>query len=250
MNLIKSHIIFIFLSFIAFSCKKENEILMSEQISTYYPLKVGNSISYILDSTTYINFGSEKVTHSSVIKDVIDSMITDNLGRNSYKIKRKIRNKADTTKWDDLTSYLVTYGNNRIELIQDNQRYLTMIEPIKNNLEWSGNTYINTISNPELQYLDQWKYYYTDVNLPMTIGNFNYPETITIVQRDDVLGDTTNKDYYFEVNYSREIYAKEIGPVYKEFLHEVWQPANTTSTSGYYESNSYGIKLTLIDRNF
>lgn len=250
MNHTRVYIIISLLPFLTASCKKVNETLVAEKIINYYPLHIGNSISYQLDSTVYISFGSEKVVRSYIIKDVVDSMITDNLGRNSYKIKRKIRSTIDTTEWSDLMSYLVTFETSRIELIQDNQRYLKMIDPIRNNVEWNGNTHINTISNPELQYLDQWKYYYTNVNMPYTINNYTYPETITIIQRDDTIGDTTNKDNYFEVNYSREVYSKEIGLIYKEFLHEAWQAANSSSTSGYYESNSYGIKLTIRDRNF
>lgn len=250
MKEIKTYILIAVMALIIGSCKKENEILMNEKIGDFYPIQVGNSIIYQLDSTVYINFGSEKVVHSHIIKDVVDSMITDNLGRNSYKIKREIRNSIDTTKWDHLMSYLITYDSLRVELIKDNQRYLIMIDPIKNNFEWNGNSYINTISNPELQYLDQWKYYYKDVNMPFTINDITYPETLTIVQRDDIIGDTTNKDYYFEVNYSKEVYAKEIGLVLKEFLHEAWQPANTSSNTGYYESNSYGLTLRILNRNF
>jgi hypothetical protein len=250
MKEIKPYIIIALLILIIGSCKKENEVLIHERIREFYPIEVGNSIIYQLDSTVFINFGSEKVVHSYIIKDEVDSMITDNLGINSFKIKRDIRNSIDTTKWDHLMSYLITCDSLRVELIKDNQRYLIMIDPIKNNIEWSGNSYINTISNPELQYLYQWKYYYSDVNMPFTMNYVTYPETLTIVQRDDVIGDTTNKDYYFEVNYSKEVYAKEIGLIHKEFLHEAWQPANSNSNTGYYESNSYGLTLKILNRNF
>jgi hypothetical protein len=250
MKKIKPYIFIVLLTLIIGSCKKENEVLMNEKISDFYPIQIGNIIIYQLDSTVFINFGSEKVVHSYIIKDEVDSMITDNLGRNSFKIKRDIRDSIDTTKWDHLMSYLITYDSLRVELIKDNQRYLIMINPIKNNIEWSGNSYINTISNPELQYLYQWKYYYSDVNMPFTMNYVTYPETLTIVQRDDVIGDTTNKDYYFEVNYSKEVYAKEIGLIHKEFLHEAWQPANANSNTGYYESNSYGLTLKVLNRNF
>ncbi len=250
MNAFKIYIIILAVTIQATSCKKESEDIINEPISSYYPIQIGNSITYLLDSTIYMNFGTEKVVRSYLIKDIVDSMITDNLGRDSYKIRRKIRNKLDTTLWNDLTSYLITYHNKRLEVIQDNQRYLKLIEPIKNNLEWNGNSYINTVSNPELQYLDQWKYYYTDVGMPFTKDLLTYPETISVIQRDDILGDTLNKAYYFEVNYSKEVYAKGVGLIYKSFLHEAWQPANANSSTGYYESNSYGIKLTMLDRNF
>ena len=250
MRFTKIYIVLMALTALISSCKKENETIETESISSYYPLAIGNSITYLMDSTTYIKFGTEKVIRSYIVKDVIDSIITDNLGRDSYKIKRKIRNNTDTTLWDELTSYLVTYNDKRLELIEDNQRYLKLMKPIKNNLEWNGNSYINTASNPELQYLDQWKYYYADVGMPFTTSMNTFTETISVIQRNDVVGDTLNKDYYFEINYSKEVYGKGIGLIYKDFLHEAWQPENATSTTGYYESNSYGIKLTIIDRNF
>lgn len=232
------------------SCKKEIQQITSEPISSYYPLKIGNSISYKLDSTVYINFGTEKKVRSYVVKEVVDSMITDNLGRNSYKIRKKVRNNIDTSIWEDFSSYLVTYHDKRLMLVENNQRYLKLIEPIRNNIEWNGNSYINTISNPELQYLNQWKYYYTDVGIPFASSIMTFSETISVMQQNDILGDTSNMDFYFELNYAKEVYAKGIGLVYKNFIHEVWQPKNATSSTGYYEPNSYGIKLTYLGRNF
>jgi len=56
--------------------------------------------------------------------------------------------------------------------------------------------------------------------------------------------------FYFEINYSKEVYSKSIGLIFKDFLHEAWQPPNASSPGGYYESNSYGIRLTIIGHNF
>jgi hypothetical protein len=52
------------------------------------------------------------------------------------------------------------------------------------------------------------------------------------------------------VTYSKEVYAKSIGMIFKEFLHETWQPSNVNSAAGYYEANSYGIKMTMLNNNF
>jgi hypothetical protein len=55
---------------------------------------------------------------------------------------------------------------------------------------------------------------------------------------------------YAEILFSKEVYAKNIGLVYKEFIHETWQPPNANLVNGYYEEGSYGIKLSLIKHNF
>jgi hypothetical protein len=232
------------------SCTKQDEILDTEKIKDYYPLQIGKYITYTLDSTVYINLGTKKEIRNYVVQDKVDSLITDNVGRPSYKIKRMIRSNTNNSQWLYLTSFLLTPDSMRIEMVQDNQRYLKMIEPIRNGFGWNGHSFINTTSFPELQYLDQWRYEYQDVKMPKQYNSLSFPETITIEQRSDTLGNPNNKAFFFEVNVAKEVYAKKVGLVFKEFLHEAWQPPNTNSPNGYYESNSYGIKLTVIDHNF
>jgi hypothetical protein len=236
--------------FLLMACEKESTVFKTERIKDYFPLKVGKYISYRLDSTVYINLGTKKEVHSYLIQDRIDSVITDNLGRPSYKIKRTIRSNTDTTKWRDLMSYLVTFDSTRLELVQDNQRYLKLVEPISNGFNWKGNSYINTAGIPEIQYLADWRYTYENVRRPFTANGISYTETVTVNQRNDTSGTAADKKFYFEINYSKEVYSKSIGLIFKDFLHEAWQPPNASSPGGYYESNSYGIRLTIIGHNF
>ena len=102
----------------------------------------------------------------------------------------------------------------------------------------------------ELLYLNDWQYIYEQVRRPYTINGISYTETVTVNQRNDSLGTLGDKESFFEQTYSKEVYAKSIGLIYKEFLHEAWQPINLSSSSGYYESNSYGIKLTMLRYNY
>ena len=243
-------IVYFCIIFALMACEKESVSFKTERIKDYYPLKVGKFISYRLDSTVYLNLGTKKVVHSYLIQDKIDSIITDNLGRPSYKIKRTIRSTTDTTKWKDLMSYLVTYDSTRLELVQDNQRYLKLVEPISNGFNWKGNAYINTAGIPSMQFLADWRYTYENVRRPFTANGISYTETVTVNQRNDTTGVTTDKKSFFEINYSKEVYSKSIGLIFKDFLHEAWQPPNASSPGGYYEANSYGIRLTIIGHNF
>lgn len=224
MNMRIFYSLILVLIFFQSSCKKQDEILDAEKIEDYYPLQIGKYITYTLDSTVYINLGTKKETRSYVIQDKIDSVITDNLGRPSYRIKRMIRSNTNSAQWINLTSFLVTPDSMRIEMVEDNQRYIKMIEPIRNGFGWNGHVYINTTSFPELQYLDQWRYEYQDVKMPKQYNSLSFPETITIEQRSDTLGNPSNKSFFFEVNIAKEVYAKKVGLVFKEFLHEAWQP--------------------------
>ena len=69
------------------SCTKETANIELPIISTYYPLEVGKSITYKLDSTVYLNLGTIKEIRSYIIQDRVDAIINDNSGRPSYKVK-------------------------------------------------------------------------------------------------------------------------------------------------------------------
>lgn len=233
------------------SCTKEVEILKPQVLTEYYPLKIGNIITYRVDSTVYTNLGTLKVIRSYQMRDRIDSVITDNMGRPSYKVRRSVRSQMDSTKWIDSYSYLVTYDSVRLrmELVENNIRYLKLASPVSAGVQWNGTSFINS-NIPELQYMADWRFIYEQVRRPFTVNGISYTETITVNQRNDSVGSPSNKNFYFEKTFSKEVFSKSIGLIYKEFLHEAWQPANGSSASGYYEPNSYGIKLSILSHNF
>jgi hypothetical protein len=235
--------------FFTAGCKKQTEVLNVPPVSDYLPLQVGKYIYYKLDSTVYVNLNTVKEVHSYIVFDQVEAAITDNLGRASYRIRRKMRSTTDTTQWLDNSTFMITPLEKSVEYIENNLRFIKLQGPVKDNFTWKGNSYINSYSNPELQYLDDWEYFYENTEQPYTADNKPFDNTITINQRDEVLGNPGNKAFYFEINKSIEVYGKGVGLIYKDFLHEAWQPPNITSPNGYYEPNSYGIKLTLLSYN-
>ncbi len=231
------------------SCKKQTEEFPTALIEEYYPLEVGKYITYKLDSTVYTSLNTVKEVHSYFVQDFVDAEIMDNLGRPGYRIRRMMRSNTDTTKWSDNATFVVTALDKTLEFNDNNLRFVKLHEPFINDYTWKGNSYINTYSNPDLQYLDDWDYFFENVAQAYTVNDVPFAETITINQRDEVLGNPDNKSFYFEINKSIEVYGKGVGLIYKDFLHEAWQPPNITSPNGYYEPNSFGITLTLLNHN-
>ena len=242
----------IILALLLFACKKEMDTIKAEKIQDYIPLKIGNAITYKVDSTVFTNLGTIKTTRSYIMRDRVDSVITDNLGRPSFKIRRSTRSSIDTTKWDETYSYLITFDSTkqRLESIENNLRFIKLASPVITGVQWNGTSFINTSGVPELQYLADWRFTYENVRRPFSVNGISYTETITVNQKNDSIGTPSNKNFYSEVTRSREVYAKSIGLIFKEFLYEAWQPANGSSAAGYYEPNSYGIKLTILSHNF
>lgn len=229
-------------------CSK-TEQLPAGTIGEFMPLVTGKYIAYRLDSTVYVNLNTQKVTRSYVVRDWVDGESTDNLGRKTFRIKRMTRSNTDTTRWTETAVFLATPLGKSLEYLDNNLRTIRLMEPIRNDFSWKGNSYINTVTNPQLQYLDGWMFRYVNVGQTFALPAASFPETATVVQHDEVINNPNDKTRFFSVNKSIQVYAKGVGLVSGEFLHETWQPPNISSTSGYYEPNSYGVRLTYLYRN-
>lgn len=231
------------------ACKKENEILIPVSLTEYFPLQVGKYISYNLDSTVYINFGQKDTVIKYQVKDSIENQITDNLGRPAYRIVRYIRKNA-AQPWVASNTFMAVPTATTIEFVENNLRFQKLKWPLREGESWKGNTFIDTYSlNSATKYLDDWDYTYADVNAPLTLGSFQFTNTLTVDQRNEFLGQDPKLPgtQYAEKNYSVEIYAKNIGLVYKEFLHWEFQGAQPGRQAFY---SGYGVKLVITGHNW
>jgi hypothetical protein len=226
-------------------CSKKMDDFTSAPINDYFPLQVGSTYLYRLDSTIPSAFGSSLIVKYYQAKDSIESTFTDNQGRPSYRIFRYTRDTSATKPWQFAATYYATNTGNSLEYIDNNLRFIKLHSPIKNEFTWPAHTYIDTRSqNTTVSYLDDWNYEYQNVDQSYTVLNKTYDSTITVFQKDETLpeGVFNRALPRQDRNYGTEVYAKGVGLIYKEFLHWTWQLAPTPS----FESTSYGVKLQLI----
>jgi hypothetical protein len=230
-------------------CKKTDEF-SSAPLNDYLNLQVGKYIIYRLDSTEFTTFGQNTVVVKYQAKDEIDAAITDDMGRPAFRVIRYLRDTAGLNPWTPNWTYMIVPTQDVVEVIEDNFRYQKLRLPITEGFNWKGNSYIQLYSsdrNWEYNYLFDWDYTYENVNLPFTVFNNQVVDTtLTVNQRDEVSGDPANPNYYSEVNFSKEVYGKGLGLIYKDFLHSEYQPP-TGGNPGY--KLGYGIKLNMISHN-
>lgn len=228
------------------SCEK-TDTFNSAALKDYIPTITGKYIVYNLDSTKFINFGTKDTVISYQVKFLVDAAITDNLNRPAYRVFRFIR-KTAADSWQPDNSFMIVNTATSIEFVENNMRYIKMKQPIRNDFSWKGNVYIDAYSaESEFKYLDDWEYTYENINEPLTLGAFTLDSTVTVNQRDEIVGNPSNVLSYSEVNIGVEKYAKNIGLVYKNFFHKEYQPPTTSGGTGY--ALGYGVKLTMIDHN-
>ncbi len=230
------------------SCKKEDANFTSESINDYFPLQVGKYITYDLDSTIfYLNFGVKAVEVHYQAQYRVDKQVTDNLGRQAYNISRWLRTDS-TQSWQIDNVFTAVPTSKSLEYIQDNLRFIKLMMPIREGFSWKGNSYLPydpyrsyAFANPT--FTEDWDYIYQNTDSPLTIGKNNFPNTITVFEIADSSGNpvTAGTDYA-EKTYSIEKYAKNIGLIYKDFIHWEFQSVDNTY-------KGFGERLSIIDHN-
>ncbi|QEC66953.1 hypothetical protein FRZ67_06440 [Panacibacter ginsenosidivorans] len=234
-------------SWLLLSCAKQTETVNLPALSDYYPLQTGKVFIYKLDSLLIpISGGSELEVKSYHARDSIADTIRDNIGRLSYRVYRSITDTLESQPWKTIGSYYITPEDNTVEVMDENNlRFIKLKEPLRNDYNWQGNSYIDTRSaSSSYQFMDGWNYIYQNAAMPYTVLMGELPNTITVLQEDETSppGDFDPNSYQ-QRNYSIEVYAYGIGLVYKEFLHWTWQ---TTPPPAKFDNDSYGIRLNLI----
>jgi hypothetical protein len=228
------------------ACKKtENPVY--PDAAEYYPLTIGKYITYKMDSTNYIGYTVTPTIKSYFVRDLVDAITTDNLNRKSYRIVRFIKDSLHHTVWRNNNTFMVTPLEKSFEYVENNLRFIRLQNPVADGFEWPGTTYIaGNGGNPAVQFFSGWRYHFENIGKPFPVFTTTVNNTITINQADDVGGFPADPNAYSDKNFGKEVFGKDIGLIYKEFLHWSYQPPSG-GAPGY--RSGYGVKLTMIDHN-
>lgn len=242
-----------FIFFTLPGCKKETEVLTTEALSDYLPLSKGKYITYRLDSSVFTNFGTATEIHSYSERNVVDTLLTDNLGRPSYRIYRFVGDTTVNPSWKAAGTYFITVSKQSIEVIENNLRSVKLSLPIKENFSWEGNGFY-----PQSPYRDfynftvddgiqDWRYTYTNMNETALYKGQTLHDVITVKQADDSVNvPITQFTPYASVKRAVDKYAKGIGLVAQEFTLWEYQFDNARG-AGF--KTGFGVKRTMIDHN-
>lgn len=237
-----------------FSCN-EKENFTTEALEEYIPLAEGKYIIYRLDSTVFTNFGRNTEVHSYQLKHEVDTIITDNLGRPSYRIFTSIRDADGLQSWQPAESYFITFTGDQAERVDENNlRFIVMHLPLRDGYSWKGNKFLPANPyNPAYNFsnddnMADWDFYFDGVPADFTHEGNTYSNVYTIEQADEAYNvPITDPNAYAAITRSVEKYAKEIGLVFRQ--HELWEyQPNPGGPGGPYKTG-FGVTMWMIDHN-
>jgi len=240
-----------------YSCNK-TEVFDSEALENYLPLVKDKYIIYRVDSTVFTNFGSVTEIHAYQEKHEIDTVITDNQGRTSYRVFVYQRDSAGLGSWQPRSSstYYITPLPDQIECVDDNNfRIIKLHLPLRDGFSWKGNKYLPTsqggpyaskfnFSNDDN--MPDWDYYYDGTANSFSYDGINYTDVYTVEEADESYNvPITIPSAYAAKSRSVERYSKNIGLVFKQL--EMWEYQPNPGGNPY--KTGFGVTMWMIDHN-
>lgn len=199
---------------LCFGCQSESELFENQSLK-YYPIKIGNFVSYEITETVYALQKKPRIT-SYQIKDRIESVFRQGMnGRpNVYKVNRYQR-KNGKYKWELKSVWTFWRDGRRVIRTESGTSHVVLTFPIEAGKIWNGNIFNNLgrqnyeITKPKGTYVP-------------TGRNLVFEETVTVQESQDSSA--------VKKNVSNAIYAKDVGLIYR--ISEKYSYCQTASCFG------------------
>ena len=221
------------------------------------PSSIGKYVIYRLDSTVFINSGTQLVTKKYQVKHLVTAAQNITPINKMLTIQRQIRDEAGTEDWKNSGIIYMYVFKNRMETVENNLRVINMAVPfsVDANFKWRGNSYLpsrpyKTIFGDDMSAgidMNKWLFQYTS-NMDTAINNISYQKVWTIKQNDFNLNMPPSPNTQIGLLESgEEKYAVGIGLIYKNLQVYDYQGVHADNSSPQY--TGFGIKMWAIEHN-
>jgi hypothetical protein len=237
-----------------FSCKKETTNLSDiNKGNNFYPTQIGKYIIYNYDSTIWDDHEEKIFYYQGQLRyTTVDTFRdTENEGRLSYRIDVE-RRANETDPFEPSSVIYVTPSDNNVVMEERNVKFIKMVFPVSDGITWNGNAMIPIDDQDYAKEFgnDKWVYTYANFNTDYNTTPANvYNNTVTVNQIDDSLNnpDEDSAAYAYK-NYAQEVYAYNVGMIYRKRTYWEFQPKiDGSGGSGF--RKGYEVILKAVENN-
>ena len=195
-------ILILIVSFFVSSCKKKEEVRETKG-SEYFPMKVGTVLYYDVDSFFFDPFFNKTDTVSTVLKEEVMEKLVDLSNDTIYRIELSTYNK-NSFRWIVFQSFYRKIKDNFAIEVKDNIPEVKLYFPISS-YKTRGSTYawnLNMFNQFEPKYIKYNRVFYNQ-----SVNTVPYTNCVNVQLNRPISG--------IKNDYREEIYAKDIGLIYK-----------------------------------
>lgn len=249
-----SYLLLLMVGFIVASCNKETGPDLDEMKQGYnfFPLEVGKYVLYDVDSIYWDDFLKAEIHHRSQMRyECVDSF-TNGEKETSYVINVMER-KTPTSPYYPSDVIHVTRSNNRLIVNQSSMKTIDLVFPVDDGTEWDGLAMLpleNSTYFPARLQDPAYTYLYEDYGHSYNTGNKHYENTVTVHHIDEGINDPeVDSTIYASKNYAKDIYAYDVGLIYREIVYWTFQPKNPDGSGGSGYKKGFGLTMRAVENN-
>ena len=219
----------VLLTIFAISCKNESITLNIDRGENYFPLQKGKYWEYTVDSVSYkvrnrTTHVVDSFHHTFQVRELVGDSLRDAAGRPSFRLERYTRPNSDST-WRLEDIWYVTKTSTTAERVEEDQRFVKLAFPVNKATKWNCVQYIDPYTQLSIWGERTEAAYSTDkgfigykdsiylrIDKPYALNGRTYDSTATVLFADSDPKNVGGTNY----RYYKEIYARNVGLVYKK----------------------------------
>ncbi len=208
----------IFALFFLISCgKNETDTTIPNRGKDYYPLTIGNTALFDLDSVIYDPISNSFVqidTYRWQARDVLSDTVRAKNGTLAFIVDRSIKTKT-SVNWTARETFSASLTSEYALLSENNLTYIKFPTYFDVGTNWDGNLFNDVSTKLEVAgeilepFSKKWTFEVLSYGKAEKIGTKDYADVLTIQAQSD-------PKILTEKRYSLEKYAKGVGLVYRE----------------------------------
>lgn len=200
------------------ACDEEPDTFPADLGYAYYPLEVGQTRVYQVDSIIYdvATGGISADSSSSFLREVVTEVRENERGDSVYTIQRSYRDSVGRP-WQPLKVFTETFERqeNRIIRTEDNLQFIQMVFPVRENRDWNGNVFFDefvtvSVGGESVEMFKGWDYEYERTDLDTSFLGTSYSEVVHLVKAD------TDPFNLIETRQADEYYAPGVGLIARD----------------------------------
>lgn len=207
--------LFLFFLFVVACRDRETIDLKIDHGLNYFPLEIGKSTIWQVDSIVFDTDGQGGIftdTSRFQLKETVADTFRNAAGELAFRLERFTRADSSQT-WQSKAVWWAQQTENQSLRIENNLRFVSLIHPMDRRSEWDGLVHIDKnqlieIAGEPLDLFKGWQFEVDSIDIRRSVGSFVFDSVLVITQ--------ANYDDKVDLRFSRQLFARGIGPVFFE----------------------------------